>query len=188
MLLFVIAALAVGGGWIWHSWQGSPDRPAPPVPPEQPKLAPDLAASCRLLAERLQQWNFECPTQAASPVNANEICHRYFGALASNQFKEDRLLLDLPEVAFVRRLPQQPIGEGVSFSSNAALRQELAHVAVHLGADESVATGFGVPELLGEIAFRMDYRRWVNREGRRDYLGQPDLLDPAVRRYVDHFR
>src|SRR5205814_460173 len=149
-----------------------------PQAKREPAVPNEVALTCRLLAESLRNWGFEAPAEVEALGDAEEVCHRYFRVLAQNQFARDQLLGDLPEVAFVKRLPEEPFGQGIRFSSTAApLHDELARLATHLGANARTMPKLDVPALVGIIRYQMNYDRWFKYESQRRYSGKADFLD-----------
>ena len=95
---------------------------------------------------------------------------------------------DLPETAFLWRLPPENLASGRTFDTGEELRQPLALLLCHLtDRVDSATAGLPAAQLLEKIEAELDYASW-EKGHKVGASGIPHDLPPEVREYVQQFK
>lgn len=123
------------------------------------------------MAELLQTWGEREPSPRFAAQQPLIVIDRFFAFLTRPRFTPRPLAFDHPKVAFLWRLPADPVGEGQTFDREADVARALRILLYHLDPqsnphEESDSTS----NLLRRIAASLRYDDWLNGPARRTYV------------------
>jgi hypothetical protein len=116
------------------------------------------------------------------------VIDRFFRFLTRPPSLPRLIEMDHPAVAFLSRLPREPVGEGVVCEDTNDLGARLADLVSHI---QGRAPPEGIPstdELLGELDTELDYPAWQRRHGKESYAHARQPLPDGIESFLNGFR
>jgi hypothetical protein len=153
-----------------------------------------VVEAARLMVSDLRKWEEPAAAAQLTPEFVRHhpfrVCDRYFAVLCRAQFRPDQLKFDHPEVAFVLRLPEDPVGQGSPLDSEEDLRQALRQLLGHLVPDyDPTADRSSTSLLVRRIRDEMSYAQWRDSlQGKRVFEQEGSPPDPEISRFLGRFR
>jgi hypothetical protein len=129
-----------------------------------------FAEPARKMAELLRAWGESEPSGDLAARRPFLVIDRFFAFLTRPRFVPRPVELDHPMTAFLWRLPADPVGEGVTFETEAELSARLSELLSHLDGRRSPSRGdLPATDLLRLIEQEMSYDDWLRSQRGRTY-------------------
>jgi hypothetical protein len=139
------------------------------------------------MAQMVRGWGEPEPSEQFAEQQPFTVIDRFFAFLTRPRSLPRPLMLDHPTVAFLWRLPADPIAEGQTFDRDPELAGALRRLLYHLeGEAARVDAEANVPALLARIEKAMNYRDWC-AAGKRTYVDAERGLPDEVVRFARRF-
>jgi hypothetical protein len=173
-------------------WRAFADRDKP-LPEELRRFterfrqpSPSFRQAAGQMAQLLQRWGEPEPSVQFAEQHPFTVIDRFFGFLTRPRSVPRPLTFDHPKVAFLWRLPADPVAEGLTFDNEKDLVHALRRLLFQLEGDAGDGET-NVADLLARIDRAMSYRDWLLRQGKRTYVDQSQEPPEDVNRFVRRF-